>query len=191
MTSTLPLPPSPLITGRFFRFLLPMPPGDQLKLGQRAPDFSLPGVGQGDPIRLAHYWGDRPVVLAFTRIFTERHYCPLCFPHLVALQEAHALIQQAGAELLLITSLDLAQGQRVKADLGLTMAVLCDPQGQVFRRYGSGQALGAPLPTQVVLDRYGRVRFWHRFSFLVPNATPQRLLYALSTLPTSPEGEGE
>lgn len=188
VNASLPLTPSPLVSLRLLRFLWPVPPWSGLQLGDRAPDFTLPEVGQPEPMRLSRYWGDRPVVLAFTRIFTERHYCPLCFPHLVALQEAHGLIQQAGAELLLITSTDPLQSQQVIQDLGLTMAVLSDPQGQVFRQYGTGQALGAPLPAQLVLDRFGRIRFWHRFSFLVPNATPQRILYALSTLPPGAEG---
>ncbi|WP_008317185.1 peroxiredoxin family protein [Leptolyngbya sp. PCC 6406] len=178
----LPLP-SLLLSPRFWQNFWPLPATSRLALGDRAPDFCLTEVVKQTPLRLSHYWGDRPVVLAFTRIFTERHYCPICFPHLLALRDAYSLIQQAGAELLLITSTDLAQSQDVVKDLGLTMPVLSDAQCQVFHQYGTGQALGAPLPAQFVLDRYGRIRFWHHFSFWVPNANPTRLLYALSTLP--------
>jgi peroxiredoxin len=178
---------STLINQRFWQNFLPVPPWNPLSIGDRAPDFCLTQVQSSQPLRLSHYWGDRPVVLAFTRIFTERHYCPLCFPHLVALREAFPLFEQAGAQLLLVTSTDLGQSQQVVEDLGLTMPVLSDPHCQVFQQYGTGQALGAPLPAQFVLDRYGRVRFWHRFSALSPNAEPTRLLYALSTLP--PHGE--
>ena len=169
--------PSSLIGWRFWQNFLPIPPLSQLQLGDRAPDFCLTRVQNQQPQRLSQYWGDRPVVLAFTRIFTERHYCPLCFPHLVALQTAYPLIQAAGAELLLVTSTDLSQSQIVVEELGLTMPFLADPYCH------TGQALGAPLPAQFVLDRYGRIRFWHRFSFLQPNAEPNRLLYALSSLP--------
>lgn len=176
-------PSSLFWNGRFWRNLLPIPAHQRWQLGDRAPDFSLTDVQQQQPVRLSHYWGQQPVVLAFTRIFTERHYCPLCFPHLVALRDAYPLIQQAGADLLLITSTDPAQTHQVIRDLNLTMPVLSDARCQVFRQYGTGQALGAPLPAQIILDRYGRIRFWHQFSFLVPNAEPPRLLYALSTLP--------
>ncbi|MGD1909194.1 MAG: peroxiredoxin family protein [Leptolyngbyaceae cyanobacterium] len=182
MTTTT-LPPSRLMGWRFWQNFLPIPPLNQLKLGDRAPDFCLTQVQNQQPLRLSQYWGDRPVVLAFTRIFTERHYCPLCFPHLVALQEAYPLIQAAGAELLLVTSTDLDQSRVVREDLGLTMPFLCDPYCQVFQQYRTGQALGAPLPAQFVLDRYGRIRFWHQFSFLQTNAEPTRLFYALSSLP--------
>lgn len=184
-TLSAPLPPqSKLLNGRFWRNLLPVPPVNCLSLGDRAPDFTLTEVGSRQPYRLSQHWGERPVVLAFTRIFTERHYCPLCFPHLVALNEAIDKFQAAGAQLILITSTDLDQSQIIRADLNVRAPLLCDPSCQVFRRYGAGQALGAPLPAQFVLDKYGRLRFWHRFSFLAPNAELPQLFYALATLPT-------
>lgn len=175
--------PSRLLSERFWRHFWPLPAHRRLALGDRAPDFCLTQVQTQQPLRLSHFWGDRPVVLAFTRIFTERHYCPLCFPHLITLRDAYPLFVQAGAELLLVVSTDLSQSQRVVQDLDLPMPMLSDSQGQVFQQYGTGQALGAPLPAQFVLDRYGRVRFWHQFSALSANAEPPRLLYALSTLP--------
>lgn len=175
---------SKLLSARFWRNFLPIPPVNCLSLGDRAPDFALPAATSRQIHRLSQYWGEKPTVLAFTRIFTERHYCPICFPHLVALNDAAEKFQAAGAELILITSTNLSQSQAVQADLGLQVPLLCDPGCQVFGAYGTGQALGAPLSAQFVLDRYGRIRFWHRFSFLVPNAQPNQLLYALATLPT-------
>ena len=175
-------PPSKLLSERFWRHFLPIPPVNALALGDRAPDFTLTEVGTRQPYRLSQHWGDRPVVLAFTRIFTERHYCPLCFPHLVALNNAAPQLAAAGAQLIFITSTDLAQSQSVQNDLQLQAPLLSDPLGEVFRQYGTGQALGAPLPAQFVLDKYGRLRFWHRFSFVDYNAAPVQLLYALSTV---------
>ena len=168
---------------RFWLNLLPIPPINRLQLGDRAPDFALMEVSTRQPYRLSQHWGERPVVIAFTRIFTERHYCPLCFPHLLAMNEAYDKFRAAGAELLLVASTDLSQSQIIQRDLTLRMPFLCDPFCQAFRQYGTGQALGAPLPAQFVLDKYGRLRFWHRFSFVVPNADPLKLLYALATLP--------
>ena len=154
-----------------------------MQLGDRAPDFTLTEVSTRQPYRLSQHWGERPTVIAFTRIFTERHYCPICFPHLIALNDAAEKFQAAGAQLLLITSTPLAPSQIIRTDLMLQAPLLCDPSCQVFRQYGTGQALGAPLSAQFVLDKYGRIRFWHRFSFLVPNAEPRQLLYTLATLP--------
>lgn len=178
-----PTPQSNLLSGRFWRNFLPIPARSRLQLGDRAPDFTLPEVGTRQTYQLSQHWGERPVVLAFTRIFTERHYCPLCFPHLVALNDAAEKFTAAGAQLILITSTDLAQSKVVKEELNLQAPLLCDPFCQVFQEYGTGQALGAPLAAQFVLDKYGRVRFWHYFSFLDYNADPVKLLYALATLP--------
>jgi peroxiredoxin len=186
MSSTVSLPQSKLLNERFWRNFLPIPAANRLRLGDRAPDFTLSEVTTRQPYRLSQHWGERPTVLAFTRIFTERHYCPLCFPHLVALNDATEKFQAAEAQLILVTSTDLAQSQVVQTDLNLQAPLLCDPTCQVFRQYGTGQALGAPLPAQFVLDKYGRIRFWHRFSFLDPNADPLQLLYTLATLPGDP-----
>lgn len=175
---------SSLISERFWRNFLPIPAASPFTLGDRAPDFTLLQAGTQEPYRLSQHWGERPVVLAFTRIFTERHYCPLCFPHLVELNDAANKFFAAGAQLILVTSTDLAQSRVVQTDLNLRVPLLCDPFCQVYRQYGTGQALGAPLPAQFVLDKYGRIRYWHRFSFLDYNASPLKLLYALSTLPT-------
>lgn len=184
MSNTLvqPTSPSRLLSQRFWRNFLPLPAVNQLQMGDRAPDFTLTEASTRQPYRLSQHWGERPVVLAFTRIFTDRHYCPICFPHLVALNEAADKFQAAGTQLILITSTDLAQSQTVRTDLNLQAPLLCEPSCQVFRAYGTGQALGAPLSAQFVLDKYGRIRFWHRFSFLVPNAEPQQLLYELAML---------
>lgn len=177
-------PQSNLLSGRFWRNFLPIPAASQLVLGDRAPDFTLTEVATRRPYQLSQHWGERPVVLAFARIFTERHYCPLCFPHLVALNNATDKFIAAGAQLVLITSTDLAQSKIVREELMLNAPLLSDPFCQVFQQYGTGQALGAPLSAQFVLDKYGRLRFWHYFSFLDYNADPTKLLYALATLPT-------
>jgi len=177
-------PQSNLLNERFWRNFTPVPANNCLQLGDRAPDFTLTEVHTRQPYRLSQHWGERPVVLAFTRIFTERHYCPLCFPHLVAMNEATEKFHAAGAALVFVTSTDLPQSQTVQADLNLQAPLLCNPSCDVYQQYGTGQALGAPLPAQFVLDKYGRIRFWHRFSFLATNAEPRQLLYALATLPT-------
>ncbi|MBE9076714.1 redoxin domain-containing protein [Romeria aff. gracilis LEGE 07310] len=171
-----------LINRRFAKNLLPIPATPVLGLNRLAPDFTLPRVGAEDSLQLSCYRGQRPVVVAFTRIFTEKQYCPLCLPHLVSLNRAYDQFIGAGAELLLITSTDRRQSQAVQRDLGLSMPLLSDSACTVFRQYGTGQALGAPLPAQFVLDTDGRLRFQHLFSFLHHNATPERLLWAVRNL---------
>jgi peroxiredoxin len=171
---------SGLLNPRFFNNFLPIPATNAIATGQMTPDFELPDITNGRRLRLANYRGQQPVVLAFTRIFTEKQYCPFCFPHIKALNETYEQFRDRGTELLLITSTDEQQSKVVVQDLGLKMPLLSNPGCQVFRAYQTGQALGAPLPAQFVLDRQGRLRYKHLFSFLDHNASAETLLsYAM------------
>ncbi|MBD2122131.1 redoxin domain-containing protein [Trichocoleus sp. FACHB-262] len=170
---------SGLLNQRFFNNFFPIPATSSLALGQKTPDFELPDITQGQRIKLAAYQGQQPVILAFTRIFTEKQYCPFCFPHIKALNENYEKFTSRGVEILMITSTDERQSQIVVRDLGLKMPLLSDPSCQIFRAYRVGQALGAPLPAQFVLDTQGNLRFKHMFSFLSYNANVEELLAAL------------
>jgi peroxiredoxin len=177
-----------LFNQRFFNNFLPIPATNKFEIGSLAPSFQLLNVGTGQQVRLADYTGNtnpeleawnRPVVLAFTRIFTEKQYCPLCYPHIKAMNESYDEFLKRGAEVLMITSTDQRQSKIVMQDLGLRMPLLSDPSCRVFRLYQVGQALGAPLPAQFVLDKQGQIRDRHLFSFLEPNASVERLLSVL------------
>lgn len=168
-----------LFNPRFFNNLFPIPATSPLTLGLTTPSFTLPDVTHNCKIKLSDYLNDRPVILAFTRIFTEKQYCPFCFPHIKALNEHYQQFVDRDAELLLITSTDESQSKKVVQDLGLKMPLLSDPSCKVFRAYQVGQALGAPLPAQFVLDRQGALRFKHLFSFLDHNASVEALLAAI------------
>lgn len=169
-----------LINQRFLKNFAPIPASCRFQLGENLPDFTLLGV-DGQNHQLSSYQG-RPVVLAFTRIFTEKQYCPFCYPHILALAESHQQFVGLGAVLLMVTSTSMAQSKIVQQDLSLKMPLLVDPECQSFRRYGTGQALGAPLPAQFVIDAQGQLRFQHLFSFAHHNATPARLLWAVRNL---------
>lgn len=166
----------------FWRYLWPRPAALGLALGDLAPDFALWDVTHRRTVRLANWRGKQPLVLAFTRIFAEGVYCPFCYPHIMAMNQAYDRFRQAGAEVLLITSTHRRQSQAVVEDLQLNLPLLSDEKGQSFRAYHTGQALGAPLPAQFVLDVQGRLRYAHLFSFLHHNADPETLLAVLETL---------
>jgi len=170
---------SGLLNQRFFNNFFPVPATSSLELGQKTPDFELPDVTHAQGLKLSAYRGQQPVILAFTRIFTEKQYCPFCFPHIKALNENYEKFTHQGVEVLMITSTDERQSQTVVRDLGLKMPLLSDPTCRVFRAYQVGQALGAPLPGQFVLDTQGNLRFKHLFSFLSHNASVEALLAAI------------
>ncbi|WP_414562507.1 MULTISPECIES: peroxiredoxin family protein [unclassified Anabaena] len=167
---------SGLLNERFFRNFFPIPAINQLRMGVGTPDFQLPDITNGTVVKLSNYRGKQPVLLAFTRIFTEKQYCPFCFPHIKALNENYEQFKNRGIEVLMITSTDEKQSQIVVKDLGLKMPLLSDPSCRVFRTYKVGQALGAPLPAQFVLDKDGKLTYRHLFSFLDHNASVERLL---------------
>ncbi len=169
-----------LINRRFFNSFTPVPAQCRFQLGEKLPNLTLPDIS-GLPHQLSDYRG-KPVVLAFTRIFTEKQYCPFCYPHILAINEAHKQFVGLGATLLMVTSTTMAQSKIVQRDLSLEIPLLVDPSCQSFRTFGTGQALGAPLPAQFVLDAEGRLCFQHLFSFAHKNATPARLLWAVRNL---------
>jgi peroxiredoxin len=166
----------------WWRYLLPVPARLALPIGSIAPDFALWDARNHRTVRLANWRGKQAVVVAFTRIFAEEVYCPFCLPHIVAMNQAYDQFRNAGAEVLMVTSTNKRQSQGVVDDLGLALSLLSDPGGKTFRAYHTGQALGAPLPAQFLLDAQGRLRYCHLFSFLHHNAAPADLLAVLSQL---------
>ncbi len=173
---------SGLLNERFLRNFLPIPATNTLKLGQSSSDFELPDITNNRQVRLSYYRGKQPVLLAFTRIFTEKQYCPFCFPHIKALNENYEHFRAKGVEVLMITSTDTKQSQQVVKDLSLKMPLLSDPSCKSFQAYQTGQALGAPLPAQFLLDRQGKLHFKHLFSFLISNAAVEQLLNVSDTV---------
>lgn len=170
-----------LINKRFAKNFIPLPGFKILSIGDVAPDFTLPRIG-GGTVKLSDYREKKPVVLAFTRIFTEKHYCPLCYPHIKELKQHYQDIRDKGAELLTIASTDPVQSDRVVSDLGLPFPFLYDPDCTTFRRYGAGQALGAPLPAQYIVDREGRITYKHLFSFFDNNASIETIAKELDKI---------
>jgi peroxiredoxin len=170
-----------LFNERFAKNLIPLPGFTVPQVGEVAPDFRLPRV-QGESVKLSDYFGQKPVLLAFTRIFTEKLFCPFCYPHIQELKDRYQEIQEAGAELLMISSTDPVQSARVVEDLALPYPFLYDPACTTFRMYGAGQALGAPLPSQYVLDKTGRIVYRHLFSFVDHNVDTSDVLAILKKL---------
>ena len=172
---------SGLFNRRFFNNFLPIPAENSLQLGHLTPQFTLPDITNGSLVKLSDYQNKQPVILALTRIFTEKQYCPFCFPHIKALNENYEKFKNRGVEILLITSTDERQSQIVVKDLSLKMPLLSDPSCKIFRNYGVGQALGAPLPAQFILDKQGKLIYKHLFSFLDHTASVEKLLYCIDS----------
>ena len=166
---------------RYVNNFVPLPGKGEPAVGRLAPDFELPRVG-GDLVKLSDYRRQQPVLLAFTRIFTEKLFCPFCYPHIQDLKQRYSEIVDRGAELLMISSTDSVQSEQIVSDLDLPYPFLYDPKCESFRNYGAGQALGAPLPAQYIVDVDGIIRFRHMFSFVDHNAGIDEVLTILEGL---------
>lgn len=169
-----------LINRRFFQNLLPIPAENELELGSIAPEIQIHDVRNNRQVKLSDYRNVQPVILYFTRIFTEQQYCPFCYPHIKEINERYGEFVDQGIEILMITSTDSQQSKNVVRDLDLQMPLLSDPTCARFRRYHVGQALGAPLPAQFVINKEGKIVFKHLFSFLHYNADVDTLLASCS-----------
>ena len=149
-----------------------------IQVGDKAPDFALPGIG-GQTVRLSDLLQEGPVVVAWYR----GGWCPYCNLQLHALQQALPQIESRGARLVAISpekpdnSLTTAQkhdlkfhvlsdgGNAVARDYGLIFT-LPDALRTLYGKFGidleatNGDASWTlPLPAVYVIDKSGRVTY--------------------------------
>ena len=106
-------------------------PSPGLKVGDVAPDFSLPDA-EGRTVTLYHELARGPVVLVFFR----GAWCPYCNMHLRVLRDSAPAFRQYGAQLLAVTpqTQDKSRGQIEKE--GLEFEVLSDLDSSTAKAYG-------------------------------------------------------
>ena len=104
---------------------------------------------------------DKPTVLVFFR----GQWCPFCRWELTGLQTINRGVGELGGEIIAISPDTEAESQDLKQRLGLTFAILSDPDLSVTDAYGlrhvSGRAATGqdmPFPTTFVVDADGIVR---------------------------------
>ena len=169
-----------------------------LKVGDRVPDFELPGA-DGGSVRLADLLEKGPVVVAFYR----GHWCPYCNVALHALQQALPQFREAGARLVAISpetpdnSMTLIERQKLEYD------VLSDAENRVARVFGlvfelpesvrpvydrlgislpafnGDESFELPVPATYVINRDGRIRWSHVDADYTKRAEPAQILAAL------------
>lgn len=110
------------------------------KVGDLAPDFSLPGV-TGAPLSLAGALAGGPVILTFYR----GAWCPYCNIQLAAYERALPQITAAGGHLIAISPQRPDGSLSMTEKNGLTFDVLSDIGNAVARAFGLVDALPAEL----------------------------------------------
>ena len=125
-----------------------------LRVGQEAPDFTLPDR-TGTMVRLSELRGRKAVVL----YFYPKDDTPGCTKESCAFRDSYQDFQDAGAEVIGVSGDGAASHERFAAKHRLPFILLSDRGGQVRAKYGVPATLGL-LPGRVtfVIDRDGIVR---------------------------------
>jgi len=125
-----------------------------VRVGDEAPDFVLPDR-TGKMVRLSEFRGRKAVVL----YFYPKDDTPGCTKESCAFRDSYQDFQDAGAEVIGVSSDSAESHGRFAAKHRLPFTLLADQGGQVRKRYGVPATLGL-LPGRVtfVIDRGGVVR---------------------------------
>ena len=118
--------------------------------GQTAPDFALKS-SSGQNLRLSEYRGD-VVMINFWAT-----WCGPCRQEMPLLDELHSRYERVGFSLLGVNiDDDAGKAMNMVTELGVSFPVLFDHRKEVSKMYEVDA-----MPTTVILDREGTVRYIH------------------------------
>jgi peroxiredoxin Q/BCP len=124
-----------------------------LKVGDKAPDFTLPDT-EGKPVTLSKLLEQGPVILAFyPKAFTSP-----CTKQNSNFRDRYAEVEKKGAQVLGISVDDVATQRRFKSEYKLPYPLLADVGGKVADQYtGTVPVLGYANRSNVVIGQDGAV----------------------------------
>jgi peroxiredoxin len=138
------------MSGALLALLAPFAPmaAGAAAVGEMAPDFALPAASGGN-VRLSEHRGE-VVLLAFWS-----SQCSVCVTQLAALSELQTTYRSAGLVTLGVSvEDDIKRARRFATDHAGRFPLLIDRHKSVSRAYHVEE-----LPTTVLIDRRGRVRY--------------------------------
>ncbi len=138
-----------------------MPSDTAVKVGDPAPDFTLP-TQSGATVRLSDFHGKRVVVLYFYPKDNTRG----CTAEACAFRDSYEVFTDAGAEVIGISADNVDSHEQFASQYRLPFILASDERGAVRKAYGVPTTFGI-LPGRVtyVIDRDGVVR--HIFSSMM------------------------
>jgi peroxiredoxin Q/BCP len=126
-------------------------------VGDRAPDFTLPGTGDRD-YSLAEFRGS-PVVL----VFYPGDDTPVCTKQLNAYNDGLSQFTELGAQVLAISAQDVSSHDRFSTKHGgFEFPLLADTDKAVAGMYGTLGPIGFPRRSVFIVDADGIVRYAHK-----------------------------
>jgi thioredoxin-dependent peroxiredoxin len=127
-----------------------------VKVGDTAPNFTLPGTG-GRQYSLGDYAG-QVVVL----VFYPGDDTPVCTKQLNSYNDDLSQFDGVGAQVLAVSAQDVDSHERFAAKHGFVFPLLADTDKSVAAAYGTLGPLGFPRRSTFVIDARGVIRYAHR-----------------------------
>jgi peroxiredoxin (alkyl hydroperoxide reductase subunit C) len=150
---------SGLFEGRVFKVgeLKPIDSQQKLKVGDKAPDFSLPSLS-GEKVSIGQFLGKKNVVISFV----PAAWTPVCSEQWPGYNIARSLFEDNNATILGITTDNIPTLYAWTQQMGgVWFSVLSDfwPHGEVASRYGVLRSDGTSERALFIVDRQGIVRY--------------------------------
>lgn len=127
-----------------------------VSVGDKAPDFTLPGTGSRS-YSLSQYVGQTVVL-----VFYPGDDTPVCTKQLNCYNNDLAQFTDVGAQVLAISAQDVPSHERFATKHGFQFPLLSDTDKAVAGLYGTLGPLGFPRRSVFVIDATGTVRYVHR-----------------------------
>ena len=127
-----------------------------ISVGDRAPDFTLPGTN-GSTHSLADFAG-KPLVL----VFYPGDDTPVCTRQLNSYSEGIDQFAELDAQVVGISAQDVASHDSFSDKHGFQFPLLADVDKEVAGRYGTLGPIGFPRRSVFIIDAGGVVRYAHR-----------------------------
>src|SRR5208283_379592 len=145
--------------GRIYQpgHLKPIDSKRTLKVGDKAPDFTLPSLS-GEPVSLSAFAGKKNVVISFV----PAAWTPVCSEQWPGYNIMRAMFEAKNAVMLGITVDNIPTLFAWTTDMGkVWFPVLSDfwPHGEVARKYGVLRSNGVSERALFVIDKKGVIRY--------------------------------
>ena len=127
-----------------------------VSVGDLAPDFTLPATG-GTSLSLSSFRG-QPVVL----VFYPGDDTPVCTKQLNSYNNELSAFDGVGAQVLAVSSQDLASHEQFLSKHGFDFPLLADTEKAVASLYGTVGPLGFPRRSVFVINASGVITYAHR-----------------------------
>ena len=127
-----------------------------LSVGDRAPDFTLPGTG-GRSYSLSEYLGRRVVL-----VFYPGDETPVCTRQLTAYTDDIKRFAELDAVVLAISAQDVSSHEKFADHHGFAFPLLADVDKEAAKAYGVLGPLGFVRRSIVIVDAQGVIRYVHR-----------------------------